>query len=113
MVDDLEIKEVFNESIELSVIDGGNISINELHRVIDSLDKKDEFIQMVLSDILFFIKKIYIKNGLVEEEFDPLSPRLLLNKDFDLISMAIARNKSEYFRFIDEQFKSKNNVKVK
>lgn len=113
MLDDLEVKEVSNESIELPVIYEGNISINELHRVIDSLDKKDEFIQMVLSDILFFIKKIYIKNGLVEEEFDPLSPRLLLNKDFDLISMAIARNKSEYFRFIDEQFKSKNNVKVK
>lgn len=113
MPDDLEVKEVSNESIELPVIYEGYISINELYRVIDSFDEKDEFIQMVLSDILFFIKKIYIKNGLVEEEFDPLSPRLLLNKDFDLISTAIARNKSEYFRFIDEQFKSKNNVKVK
>lgn len=113
MLDEVEVKKVSNESIELPVIANGKISINELHRIIDSLDKKDEFIQMVLSDILFFIKKIYIKNGLVEEEFDPLSPRLLLNKDFDLISMAIARNKSGYFRFIDEQFNSKNNVKVK
>ena len=68
---------------------------------------------MVLGDILFFIKKIYIKNGLTEEEFDPLSPRLLLNKDFDLICMAIARNKSEYFKFMDRQFKSKNKVIVK
>lgn len=113
MLDEVEVKKVSNESIELPVIANGKISINELHRIIDSLDKKDEFIQMVLSDILFFIKKIYIKNGLVEEEFDPLSPRLLLNKDFDLIFMAIARNKSGYFRFIDEQFNSKNNVKVK
>ncbi len=113
MVDEVEVKEVSNESIELPVIDEGNISINELYSVIDSLDKEDEFIRMVLGDILFFIKKIYIKNGLTEEEFDPLSPRLLLNKDFDLISMAIARNKSEYFKFMDRQFKSKNNVKVK
>ena len=113
MVDDLEVKEVSNESIELPVIDEGNISINELYSVIDLLDKEDEFIQMILSNILFFIKKIYIKKGLTEEEFDPLSPRLLLNKDFDLISKAVARNKSEYFKFIDRQFKSKNNVKVK
>lgn len=97
--------QVLFESIEIPILKKGKISVLEIYSIIKEL-KKDMFINIVVNELNNFSEKIYIKDKLMMEEFDPLSPKLLLSKDFYVILDAISRGKDGYFNLIDSQFEA-------
>lgn len=105
-IDESEVQTVHSENIELQRVDIGSISLGELDQIKQVLNAKDEFIHMVLNELSSFSKKMYIKNGYIEEVYNPLSPKTLFNKDFDLIAKSVCNYKKDYFDFIDNHFKS-------
>lgn len=104
--------EVLFENIEIPITNEGKISVLEINSIIKEL-KKDTFINVVIGELNRFSKKIYIKDRLMEEEYNPLSPKILLDKDFDIIADIIEKNKDGYIRLISEEFNliAKTNIK--
>ena len=89
-----------------------NISSPELQKIVDILTKnyEDKFIKIVAEELNTFAKKIDIKEGLIKEELDELSPKLLLNKSFEEICNMIYTNKKGYFEMISNQFENATNI---
>lgn len=56
-----------------------------------------------------FASKMDIQKGLIDEELDLLSPKLLIDKSFDEICSLVNENKDDYFKLIREQFEEKTN----
>lgn len=78
--------------------------------MLDTEFEDDTFIQFVINELKTFANKMDIQKGLVEEELDPLSPKLLTNKSFEEIYNLVSANKEEYFKLIREQFESATNI---
>lgn len=94
-------------------IDNGNITSLEIRNITEVLDTEfedDTFIHFVINELKTFANKMDIQKGLVEEELDPLSPKLLTNKSFEEICDLVSANKEEYFKLIREQFESATNI---
>lgn len=94
-------------------INDGNITSQEIKNIIKVLDTEFEdniFIQTIINELKTFTNKMDIRNGLIQEEFDPLSPKLFINKTFDEISTLISTNKDDYFKLIREQFENATNI---
>lgn len=104
---------IVNQQLTIPLLNTGNISSDEIQTIITTLQKQynnDEFINLVLCELLSFGKKIDIRKGLVEEEIDMLNPKLYINKSFDDIAELIDNNKENFFKLIAEQFKSSTNI---
>ena len=68
---------------------------------------------MVVNELTRFSKKIYIKDKMIEEEYDPLSPGLLLDKEFDIIADVVSKNEEGYMSFIRNEFNIIANINGK
>ncbi len=96
-------------------LDNGNITILEITNIIEALDTEfedDIFIQLVINELKSFANKMDIQKGIVEEELDPLNPKLFMDKSFDEICTLVSANKDDYFRLIKEQFEVATNIKI-
>lgn len=94
-------------------LDNGNITsleIRNITKVLDTEFEDDTFIQLVINELKTFANKMDIQKDLVEEELDPLSPKLLTNKSFEEIYDLVSANKEEYFKLISEQFETATNI---
>ena len=97
-------------------IDIGNITSREIRNITEVLDTEfedDIFIQFVINELKVFANKMDIEKGILEEELEPLSPKVLINKTFDEIYTLVNSNKNDYFNLISEQFISATNIKNK
>lgn len=95
-------------------MDNGDITSTEIRNITDILDTEfedDTFIQIVINELKTFANKMDIQKGIVEGEFDPLSPKLFVDKSFDEICALVSANKNDYFNLISEQFASATNIK--
>lgn len=94
-------------------IDDGNITSLEIRNITEVLDTEfedDTFIQIVINELKTFANKMDIQKGIVQEELDPLSPKLFIYKSFDEICALVSANKDDYFRLIREQFEAATNI---
>lgn len=93
-------------------IQKNNITIAEVDNIILELQNEfeDGFIQFVINELMTFKWKLSMKNGLVQEILNPLSPKILINKPFEEIYDFVSTNKEEYFKLIREQFESATNI---
>lgn len=102
-----------DQQFDLPILNVGNISSEELHSIIATLQeqfKEDDFIRLVSDELKTFGMKMDIRKGFVQEELNPLSPKLLLDKTFDEIQDLVIANKNDYFSLISEQFDSAVNI---
>lgn len=94
-------------------INDGNITSQEIKNIIEVLDTEFEdnvFIQTIINELKTFTNKMDIRNGLIQEVLEPLSPELFIDKTFDEISTLISTNKDDYFKLIREQFENATNI---
>lgn len=104
--------EVLFENTEFPILNKGKINVLEIDLIINEL-KRDLFINMVVNELTRFSKKIYIKDKMIEEEYDPLSPGLLLDKEFDIIADVVSKNEEGYMSFIRNEFNIIANINGK
>lgn len=104
---------IVNQELTIPLLNTGNISSDEIQIILTTLQNQysdDEFINLVSCELTSFGNKIDIKNGVVQEENDMLSPKLFINKSFDEIGKIIDKNKDEFFKLISEQFETATNI---
>lgn len=65
---------------------------------------------MVLQELQIFNEKIKLNEGLVQENLDTLSPKLLRDKSFKEIYDEVILNLDTYFDLAEEQFKTNTNI---
>ena len=107
---------VVEQKMDFPVLNEKNITSEEIKKIVAELQAKysdDEFIQLVSNELSFFAIKLDIKNGLIKEDLDPLSPKLLSDKSFDEICDLVSSNKDAYFDLVLEQFETATNIKIK
>lgn len=94
-------------------IENGNITIPEVEILIQELQSRynnDIFIQFIISELLTFKRKLEIKNNILQEIINPLSPELLMDQSFDDIYTLINGNKEYYFRLASKQLEEEANI---
>ena len=64
----------------------------------------NDFIELISSNLLEFAKKIDIRKGLIEEELEPLSPKLLFDNSIEEIENMVESDKEGYFKLASEQY---------
>lgn len=92
----------------------GNITSLEIQNIIERLNTEfsdNVFIQFVIKELRAFANKMDIQKGIGEEEIEPLSPKIFINKTFDEIYALVSRNKDDYFNLISDQFEALTNTK--
>lgn len=107
---------IVNKEYSLPNLSNGTIS-NEEIKTISSLLKiqleDNKALETILGELNTFGTKINIRKGLVQEEIDPISPKLFMNKTFDEICSLVDSNKDYYFNLIKGQFETLTNANQK
>lgn len=104
---------IANEEYGIPNLSDGTISSEEIQNVLSSLQARlgDNVVLGIISNELnTFGTKIDIRKGIVQEELDPVSPKLFIDKPFDEMCALVSSNKDDYFRLIREQFETAINV---
>ena len=104
---------IANEEYGLPNLSDGPISSEEIQNLLSSLQARledNEVLDIISNELNTFGTKIDIRKGLVQEELDPISPKLFMDKSFDEICALISANKDDYFGLIREQFETAINV---
>lgn len=107
------VETIANEEYGLSNLSDGTILSEEIQNVLISLQAKlgnNIFVNIISNELNAFGAKIDIRKGLIQEELDLLSPKLLINKSFEDIYTLVSANKNDYFRLISEQFETAVNI---
>lgn len=107
------VETIANEEYGLSNLSAGTISSEEIQNVLSSLQEKlvdGEVLSVISSELNAFGTKIDIRKGTIQEELDPLHPRVFIDKSFDEICALVSTNKDDYFKFIREQFETVANI---
>lgn len=108
-----EIMPVATEELILPNVSAEKISSNEIENILSLLQEKIEdslIFNIIKRELTTFATKIDNRKRLVQEELDPLSPKLLIDKSFDEINTLINENKNAYFSLIAEQFRNAVNI---
>lgn len=111
--EEYRVEIIANEEYNLTTLSDGTISIEEIQNILTSLQEKFEdniFIDIISTELNTFSQRIDNRKRLVEEDFDPLSPKLLINKSFEEIDALVSANKTMYFKLISEQFDMATNI---
>jgi len=111
--EEYRVEIIANEEYNLSTLSDGTISIEEIQNILTSLQEKfgdNIFIDIISIELNTFSQRIDNRKRLVEEELDPLSPKLLINKSFEEIDTLVSANKNDYFKLISEQFDMAVNI---
>lgn len=104
---------VLNKTFELSSLENDVITILDIQNILNWLLTNLEdakALKIISNELNIFKTKIEIKNGLITEDLDKLSPKLLMDKTFEEISTLINANKEEYFNLIRQQFEDTINL---
>lgn len=104
---------IANEEYGLPNLSDGTISSEEIQNLLSSLQARledNEVLDIISNELNTFGTKIDIRKGMVQEELDPISPKLFMDKSFDEICALISANKDDYFGLIREQFETAINV---
>lgn len=91
----------------------GSINIGEIESIITDFQNRfatDNFILFVLEELVKFKARLAIRNGLQQEIFHSLSPKLLIDTPFAEISDIVTSNKESYFHLAEELFMAMTNV---
>lgn len=107
------VETIASEEYGLSNLSAGTISSEEIQNVLSSLQEKlvdSEVLSVISSELNAFGTKIDIRKGTIQEELDPLHPRVFIDKSFDEICALVSTNKDDYFKFIREQFETAANI---
>lgn len=100
------------KEFKLPILSDGKITIEEIktaRKTLDGMGLNDVFLDAVKGELNNFIEQLNTRDVLVDEQIDPLAPKLLMNKSFDEIYNMISTNKEYYFKLISEQFESITN----
>ncbi len=104
-----------DEEYRLPILSEGTITSQEIKTISSSLQARlgsNANLDIMLNELNTFGTKMDIKNGTVQEEFDPLSPKHFIHQSFDEICHLISTNKEKYFQLISEQFIDAININV-
>ncbi len=110
---DYRVETIANEEYGLPNLSDGTISSGEIQNILSSLQARlgdNEALGVISNELNAFGAKIDIRKGIVQEELDPLSPKLFIDKSFDEICALVSANKDDYFRLISEQFEIAANI---
>ena len=91
---------------QLPSLDEGMITSKEIVYLLENLRSRfgNDFIELISSNLLEFAKKIDIRKGLIEEELEPLSPKLLFDNSIEEIENMVESDKEGYFKLASEQY---------
>lgn len=106
---------VAHKDAQYPIINNGKITSLEIQNIIKELETEFEenvFIQMIIHELKVFANKMDIREGIINEELDPLSPKKFIDKSFDEICDLVDKNKDEYFKLIEEQFEMATNINI-
>ena len=95
-------------NIKLGGYKSVNITSEGIEDVISVLEAEfsnNGFISVTVDQLREFQKRMNIRSGILEEEIDPLSPKLLIDKSFTEIFDLVSTNKKDYFELVSEQFR--------
>lgn len=109
------IKNVTNGEYNLLNLSDGNITSMEIQNILSFLQpilKGKMVFEVLCNELNIFSKKMDINNGVLEEEVDPLSPKVLIDKSFDEIYDLVYENKEYYFKMINEQFEESAGINL-
>ncbi len=104
---------IANEEYDLPNLSDGTISSEEIQNILSSLQARLGDIKAfsaISNELNTFGTKIDIRKGIVQEELDPLSPKIFIDKPFDEICSLVSANKDDYFRLMREQFETATNI---
>lgn len=94
------------EEYDLPICKIGNITPEDIQIIINYLQGKysnDEFIDMVITNLLEFAKRIDIKNNPTKDN-NMLSPKVLIDKSFDEIGEYVYNNRKKYLDLMLNEF---------
>jgi len=106
-------KPILEQVISLPLQAIGKLTLEELQSIAELLKLRfasDEFIALILQELQVFDEKIRINEGLVQEVFDVLSPKLLIDKSFAEIYEEVTPNLDTYFNLAEKQFRNATNI---
>lgn len=106
---------IAHEEYSLPNLSSETISKEEIQNVLSSLKERlgDRIsIDILSNELNTFATKIDIRKGLVQEEVEPLPPKLLIDKSFEEICALVSANKDDYFKLISEQFEAATNHSI-
>lgn len=104
------------KKVNFPILSDGRITIEEINNVIETLSEmvvQDEFLDVVKGELNNFMEQLNTRDILVDEQVDPLEPKLLIDKSFDEIYNMISANKEYYFKLISEQVESADDTPKK
>lgn len=104
---------VLEDNYIIPNIENGNITILEVEMLIQELQNRynnDIFMKFIIHELFTFKRKLEIENNMQSEIISPLSPKLLMDRDFDEICSLVNNNKEEYFRLASKQFEEEANI---
>lgn len=105
---------IADEEYTLQNLSSGTITSEEIKEIINSLQTRfgdDIGLKLIFSELDNFATNIDIRKGLIEEELDLLSPKLLIDKSFEEISTLVNENKDNYFGTISGQYETLGEIK--
>ena len=105
---------IADEEYTLKNLSTGTITSEEIKEIINSLQTRfgdDIGLKLIFSELDNFATNIDIRKGLIEEELDLLSPKLLIDKSFEEISTLVNENKDNYFGTISRQYETLGELK--
>ena len=91
---------------QLPNLDAGMITSREIGYLLENLQARfcNDFIELISGILLEFAKKIDIRKGMIQEELEPLSPRLFFDKSIEEVESMLEKDRDGYFRLAAEQY---------
>ena len=106
-------KTTINKEYSLPNLSDGTISNEEIQNILLFLQSKikdDIILNIISNELNAFGNKIDSRKKIIPETFDPLDPKIFINKSFEEICYLINKNKNNYFKLIQEQFEIAANI---
>ena len=110
--EDYHYKTIAQEEYGLPNLSDGTITSEEIQHILSSLQKRlgnSIVFNVIKNELNTFgtkIDVIDIRKEAVQEEPDPISPKLFIDKPFDEICSLVSEKKDDYFKLIKEQFET-------
>ncbi len=86
-----------------------NMTIGDIANIIVGIEEKfgsDEFIDVTVEELREIHRKLCIRAGVLPEDLDPLSPKVLIDMPFEDILATVSATKDSYFELAQSQYDS-------
>lgn len=97
------------------IMEKGTLSNVEIRNIISVLECEfadDKFIKLIIKELQTFGDKIDIRKGFVEEQPEPLDPKLFIYMPLDDVVKFISADKDNYFKLIHDEVEDSIHIKV-